>query len=738
MGNDDLFADCNKLVKNLSSLAQTLVEYEDVAEQDNTQVRNIRQIEQDLKSYSDLLEKNRLLRLGIIGQVKSGKSSLLNLLLFDGQEVLPKAATPMTASLTHIVKSDRDEIEVEYYSHKDWQEIKRHANEYEKQKATSEPAEFMRASYELAEMVEKRRLKVDPYLGKTEILSASIGELNERLRQLVGSEGKMTPLVKSVTIRCSQGFPDIDIVDTPGINDPIASRCRETNNLLKSCDAVLLLSSASQFMDSTDTDFFHNRVPAEGIRRRLLIGSKFDSALIDESMSYAGDLQEAMDSIEESLLNLAKDVISRDHSGDDSLAIKEDDIFFVSAMCSILATKPIAQWSEEERSILDNLHKRYPDWIDKPVEGERAIDKNTRSILADLGNREVIDKCFDDIRRDKDQIMQGKMQGFLREKWIDVSEELKDLIANLEESREHLRGTDLTEIKRQKKAVTEVMGEIREKVVDEWESLIDKQTGAFGDLSDKIREEANEARAIIREGVTHIPREKRSPKKGPIAWIARQIGEGGYDIDNYQEKILKSAEIEEAIIDMEEELTQEIQEVSETIFNIDFIIKAKKTMDMVLANQLSNELAYAINSKRIQLSVRNAIKRVAEVGREEIKELNENLDSAFHSYEFKDKDSARRGQEAARKMVSSLSKKSTKWVAQAKEQVDKVTTKAKEELVPASVQELKDYHDRMEKDLKDRKFVLQRYETSYRQAKATPVRNTSGSFVKRRWQGDHP
>ena len=66
----------------------------------------------------------------------------------------------MTASLTHIVKSDQDEIEVEYYSHKDWQEIKRHANEYEKQKAISEPAEFMRASHELVEMVEKRRLKV--------------------------------------------------------------------------------------------------------------------------------------------------------------------------------------------------------------------------------------------------------------------------------------------------------------------------------------------------------------------------------------------------------------------------------------------------------------------------------------------------------------------------------------------------------------------------------------------------
>ena len=500
MDNNLLTADCDQFVKSLSSLVQTFVEYEDVTEQDNAQVRNIREIEQDLKShFSDLMEENRLLRLGIVGQIKSGKSSLLNLLLFDGKEVLPKAATPMTASLTHIVKSDRDEIEVEYYSHKDWQEIKRHANEYQRQKATGEPAEFMRASNELVEMVEKRRLKIDPHLGKIEVMPASIGELNGKLSQLVGSEGKMTPLVKSVTIRCNQGLPDIDIVDTPGINDPIASRSRETNNLLKQCDAVLLLSSASQFMDSTDADFFHKQVPAEGISRRLLIGSKFDSALIDVSKDYVGDLQKAMDFTEEDLVNQAKDVIGlkQDRSEDGSMAIEEDGIVFVSAICAILATKPVTQWSEEERDVLGNLHKRYPDWIDKLAEGEKAIDENTRSILADLGNREAMDECLAAIRKDKRQIIQGKIEDFLQGKRDSALEELKDLIANLEERRELLLETDLAEIEQQQEAVTELMEDIREKIVDEWERLIDEQTVAFKNLRDTVNEEAKDVQGRL-------------------------------------------------------------------------------------------------------------------------------------------------------------------------------------------------------------------------------------------------
>ena len=51
-------------------------------------------------SLQDIANQERLLRIGIVGSVKAGKSTFLNSLLFDGQEVLPRAATPMTASLT--------------------------------------------------------------------------------------------------------------------------------------------------------------------------------------------------------------------------------------------------------------------------------------------------------------------------------------------------------------------------------------------------------------------------------------------------------------------------------------------------------------------------------------------------------------------------------------------------------------------------------------------------------------
>ncbi len=81
------------------------------------------------KTLKEMQDTNRDLKVGIIGRVKAGKSSLLNALIFEGVEVLPKAATPMTASLTILKYADTLSAEVEFYSPKDILELK---NEHER------------------------------------------------------------------------------------------------------------------------------------------------------------------------------------------------------------------------------------------------------------------------------------------------------------------------------------------------------------------------------------------------------------------------------------------------------------------------------------------------------------------------------------------------------------------------------------------------------------------------------
>jgi len=79
------------------------------------------------KNYFEKLNEARKLRIGIVGQIKAGKSTFLNCLLFEGKDILPKAVTPMTAALTHIAYDDQPHAEVEFFNEADIKEIEKEA-----------------------------------------------------------------------------------------------------------------------------------------------------------------------------------------------------------------------------------------------------------------------------------------------------------------------------------------------------------------------------------------------------------------------------------------------------------------------------------------------------------------------------------------------------------------------------------------------------------------------------------
>ena len=71
--------------------------------------------------YTNIKNKidNDKLTLGVIGQMKCGKSTFLNALIF-GDDVLPAATTPMTASLSVITYGKEKCIEAEFYTKDEW------------------------------------------------------------------------------------------------------------------------------------------------------------------------------------------------------------------------------------------------------------------------------------------------------------------------------------------------------------------------------------------------------------------------------------------------------------------------------------------------------------------------------------------------------------------------------------------------------------------------------------------
>lgn len=80
-------------LEQLSNLCQNLQVLE--KRFDNNEISNVLRLKEALQQDIQRFEQEQqTLNIAIMGQVKAGKSSFLNALLFDGKPVLPTAATP--------------------------------------------------------------------------------------------------------------------------------------------------------------------------------------------------------------------------------------------------------------------------------------------------------------------------------------------------------------------------------------------------------------------------------------------------------------------------------------------------------------------------------------------------------------------------------------------------------------------------------------------------------------------
>ena len=63
------------------------------------------------------------LTIGVIGQMKAGKSTFLNSFIF-GDTILPAATSPMTASLSYITYGPEKKLVAEFYTPDEWVELR--------------------------------------------------------------------------------------------------------------------------------------------------------------------------------------------------------------------------------------------------------------------------------------------------------------------------------------------------------------------------------------------------------------------------------------------------------------------------------------------------------------------------------------------------------------------------------------------------------------------------------------
>lgn len=419
-------------------------------------------------------EQNRVLRIGIVGQIKRGKSSFLNSLLFKGKDILPKAATPMTAALTRICYSETPSASVEFYSKNEWNKVLEQAQKIEKleQKYQSELEEFntqqtktftrtrgarppkkpshadeAEACFELYNMVKRSGLNVEEYLEQTQTISNSDSNegLIADLNPYVGADGKYTPIVKSTELALNlPELKDIEVVDTPGMNDPIISRGRRTQEFLGQCDVIFLLSYCGQFLDMHDMGLLAQNIPNKGIEEIVLIGSIFDGVLLDEHHNYE-TIQQALPAITQKLNTLARSNVESVCRQDSQSAGAQSNLMqtlqnalppiFISSRCYDLARKG-NDLSEEERHTLTRLNSMFKDF------------EFTPQILEAVANFKKVDSKLTEVRSNKENILAERFDNLLAGVQREILHKLESIQADTELKRKVLLEGDLAEMEK--------------------------------------------------------------------------------------------------------------------------------------------------------------------------------------------------------------------------------------------------------------------------------------------------
>ena len=229
-----------------------------------------------LEEIKEKLEKDTL-TIGVIDQMKCGKSTFLNSFVFQ-DDILPAATTPMTAALSVITYGEKERIVAEFYTKDEWEEQKMQASRDEHDAANSLDESKIKAAKELVEKSTKLGSSLNDYLGHTQ-------EDNfKNLIEYVGADGKFVSITKSVTIYYPHEYlKGVEVVDTPGFNDPIVSREERTKEFLKKADVVIMMLYAGRPFDATDRDIIFKNVRQCGIGKVLVGINKYDIPYCSET-----------------------------------------------------------------------------------------------------------------------------------------------------------------------------------------------------------------------------------------------------------------------------------------------------------------------------------------------------------------------------------------------------------------------------------------------------------------------
>lgn len=567
-----------------------------------------------LKSYFKKIKKDidtiktddKIFKIGIIGQIKAGKSSFINALLFDGQKVLPTAATPKTASLTKVTYSEEERIDIKFFDKETWNEIREKALEYNKINTENESNERkkifnspymkeLKSSKEIYDMInDPKRFNILNELGNTKTIKIEKGEsIEEIMDSYVGEDGIYTPIVHSVDVYINnKDIEDIYIVDTPGLNDTAISRSIVTEQFISECHAVFILSQASNFLDSVDMELIMQALPANAVKKIKILGSQIDLALLsyNEKEKIKGlDFKKAYSKIIKEANERAYNNISSYPNYNNIIDNLKESLppQYISSMFykAYINKKNNIEFEDDLNNVINSINDKFYNFEEAHLLQLSGINNIKRDFI-----KPIIE--------DKNRIIEEKIGELTSVQISNILKTLEDINIGLINDLDKIKNSDIESLREEEEDIKNKLNSFRNNIkhifinaIIEVKNHVNEIKYKMNDLIDKyeyldVKEEKHNDRKVIHTGFLGLKKDYYNVTITEKTVAVKTVVK---NIRNYSNYALKT-----------------INQDFKNIFNIDELkIKIKSIISQVINKKSKN-----FNENDVLIPIENALKSI--------------------------------------------------------------------------------------------------------------------------------
>lgn len=402
---------------------------------------------------------------------------------------------------------------------------------------------------------------------------------------------------------------DLEIIDTPGVNDPIVSREQRTKALLKDCDVVFIVSPSGQFLTDSDMDLFDRVSNKEGLQEIYFVASQADSAVLSMSVVEKSrhHLPTAFENAQKALssqLNNIMEKLIQNYPNQREIFEKaiKNGVILASGVCFSMYKdfKNQASWekekdkkAEEYHNALRNLTNAYPDAFN-------SVDKSKESLLL-LSNMGAIKDRLEKAAQRKEEIISQRLQDYAKSQANNLHNWITQLLQDLEDEKKRIKNADMGAIKKQIEAYEKLSGNIEVGFREAYEEFVFHFINNIrASLEETLKKAIQTAKTRSREEEEEERYTERVKQGGAWGSFKRNFlfwadDDAGYDEVERTRATIKAGVVLDYLTEMHERCESALNDSANSfkvVFKKELYAKVFSQLPEIISDDLIDEVAF--------------------------------------------------------------------------------------------------------------------------------------------------